>query len=98
MIENGGRRTRRSTLGRVAAALTDANPSLGDEKPLADALAELAGPALAPESPHAERIARRRQRRKRQEREANECVLAAFEELRRATSALPAHPRYDTNP
>jgi transcriptional regulator with XRE-family HTH domain len=49
-IEAGTRRTRRSTLDGIAAAL--------DEPELADELARLAGPALAPESPYAERIAR----------------------------------------
>jgi transcriptional regulator with XRE-family HTH domain len=48
-IESGTRRTRRSTLERIAIALGSPN--------LADELARLAGPALAPESPHAERIA-----------------------------------------
>jgi transcriptional regulator with XRE-family HTH domain len=56
-IEAGTRRTRRSTLHRIAEAL-------GDPK-LASVLADLAGPALAPESPYAERIARRRERRHR---------------------------------
>jgi transcriptional regulator with XRE-family HTH domain len=46
-IEAGTRRTRRSTLDRIAAALGD--PDLGDE------LAGLAGPALAPESLYGER-------------------------------------------
>jgi hypothetical protein len=56
-IEAGARRTRRSTLDRIAEALGDPQ--------LAGVLAELAGPALAPESPYAERIARRRVRRHR---------------------------------
>jgi transcriptional regulator with XRE-family HTH domain len=56
-IEAGHRRTRLSTLDRLAAAL-------GDES-LARELAALAGPALAPESAHAERITRRRERRSR---------------------------------
>jgi transcriptional regulator with XRE-family HTH domain len=56
-IETGSRRTRRSTLSRIATALGD--PSLEKE------LAALAGPALAPESAFAERVARRRKRRAR---------------------------------
>jgi transcriptional regulator with XRE-family HTH domain len=54
-IEAGSRRTRHSTLERITLALGD--PALADE------LARLAGAALAPESPYAERIARRRERR-----------------------------------
>src|SRR5689334_17154271 len=54
-IEAGTRRTRRSTLERIAAAFDQ--PELGEE------LARLAGPALAPESAYAGRIATRRQRR-----------------------------------
>jgi transcriptional regulator with XRE-family HTH domain len=64
-IEAGVRRTRRSTLERMAATLTVAEP---DPEHLADALAELAGPALAPESEYAERVARRRERRERRKR------------------------------
>ncbi len=56
-VEAGTRRTRRSTLDRIAGALN--RPEAAAE------LADLAGPALAPESPYAERIARRRERRKR---------------------------------
>ena len=58
-IEVGTRRTRKSTLRRIAAAL--------DHEPerLVDELVRLAGPSLAPESAYAERVARRRGRRAR---------------------------------
>jgi hypothetical protein len=59
-IERGLRRTRASTLDRIACALGE--PALGGE------LARLAGPALAPESEYAERITRRRVRRHTQAR------------------------------
>jgi transcriptional regulator with XRE-family HTH domain len=68
-IEAGARRTRRSTLGRIAAVVAPrADPSLGESEPLADSLAGLGGPALAPESAFADRIARRRERRARKRR------------------------------
>lgn len=68
-LETGRRRTRASTLRRLAEGLTPwADESAPDEAEI-DALTErlvmLAGPALAPESPHADRIARRRERRHR---------------------------------
>jgi transcriptional regulator with XRE-family HTH domain len=63
-LEAGNRRTRRSTLSRIAEALGD--PSLEDE------LVGLAGPALAPESEYAERVVRRRQRRLRRQALARE--------------------------
>jgi transcriptional regulator with XRE-family HTH domain len=68
-IEAGARRTRRSTLGRIVAAVARADPSLGEPEPLVDSLAGLGGPALAPESVFADRIARRRERRARKRRE-----------------------------
>jgi transcriptional regulator with XRE-family HTH domain len=74
-IEAGTRRTRRSTLERIAEALGDPQ--------LADVLADLAGPALSPESPYAERIARRRGRRHRR-REAK----ARWNESRAKTEEL----------
>jgi DNA-binding XRE family transcriptional regulator len=57
-IEGATRRTRRTTLGRIACVL-HAN---------AEELVDLAGPALAPESLYAERVARRRARRCRRKR------------------------------
>jgi transcriptional regulator with XRE-family HTH domain len=101
LIERGGRRTRRSTLDRLAVALTIGN-SNPDE--LANELASLAGPALATESDHADRVARRRDRRwrKRQrtpeykrEREGQDEIrdlLAKMErEARRRAADLPGY-------
>jgi transcriptional regulator with XRE-family HTH domain len=68
-IEAGARRTRRSTLGRIAAVVARTDPSLGEPEPLADSLAGLGGPALAPESAFADRLARRRERRARKRRD-----------------------------
>jgi transcriptional regulator with XRE-family HTH domain len=62
-LEEGVRRTRRSTLGRVAAVLAESAPVAASANDLADYLASLAGPALAPESDYAERVHRRRRRR-----------------------------------
>jgi transcriptional regulator with XRE-family HTH domain len=62
-IELGDRRTRHSTLRRIAAALVAAQPSLTDSNALAASLAEAAGPALAPESIYRDRVDRRRRRR-----------------------------------
>lgn len=59
-IETGVRRTRRSTLTRIAAALVFEAPTLGSVERLVDDLVEEAGPALAEESAYAERVARRR--------------------------------------
>lgn len=71
-IESGARRTRRSTLERITAAL---------ERPkVAAELAAFAGPALAPESEYAERIVRRRERRGRPNR--NRAAHAAHVEAR----------------
>lgn len=62
-LERGYRRTRPSTLERIARALCTANPDLGDPVSLAEELVGLAGPALAPESEYKDRIDRRRRRR-----------------------------------
>lgn len=63
-IEYGTRRTRRSTLERIAAALVEAlGLDDGEAVGLVEYLVELAGPALAPESDHADRIVRRRTKR-----------------------------------
>jgi transcriptional regulator with XRE-family HTH domain len=59
-LEDGGRRTRTSTLERLALAL---DPDKADL--LLRSLIHAAGQALAPESLHAERVARRRARRDR---------------------------------
>ena len=68
VLEMGARRTRWSTLRRVASALVEAKPVLGDDKELTERLAAAAGPALAPESQYADRVERRRARRKRKGR------------------------------
>src|SRR6266576_3057441 len=57
-IERGERRTRRSTLERIVAAL-------GEPAEVVDDLVAAAGDALAPESQHADRVDRRRARRGR---------------------------------
>jgi transcriptional regulator with XRE-family HTH domain len=64
-LEYGGCRTRRSTLARLAAALTPttSHPDAPDAPCLYSELVEVAGVALAPESAFADRVARRRQRR-----------------------------------
>lgn len=62
-IEAGTRRTRRSTLGRIAEAVADRIDDDADD--LADRLESAAGAALAPESAYAERVAERRERRHR---------------------------------
>jgi transcriptional regulator with XRE-family HTH domain len=61
-IEAAMRRTRRSTLRRMAAALASAHPTLDPGRVAADLIAA-GGSAIAPESRYAERIARRRTRR-----------------------------------
>jgi transcriptional regulator with XRE-family HTH domain len=62
-LELGTRRTRRSTLRRLAAVFVVHEPKLGPVDELADMLADAAGPSLAEESAYAERVARRRARR-----------------------------------
>lgn len=62
-IETGTRRTRRSTLTRIAAALAFEAPTLGAVERLVDDFVEEVGPALAEESAYAERVGRRRAKR-----------------------------------
>lgn len=62
-IEAGKRRTRESTIDRIAGALVGLAPWMGDPVAVADNLIDLAGPVLAPESPFQDRIERRRARR-----------------------------------
>lgn len=76
-IETGTRRTRRSTLTRIAAALVVEVPKLGPVERLVEDFVEEAGPALAEESAYAERVSRRRSRR----------VDAAYRQLERAEAA-----------
>jgi transcriptional regulator with XRE-family HTH domain len=68
--EVGVRRPRASTLVRIATALAGAAPWV-DAQEVTDTLVGLAGPALAEESPFADRVERRRDRRtERRERDA----------------------------
>jgi transcriptional regulator with XRE-family HTH domain len=64
-LEYGRCRTRRSTLARLAAALTStvSHPDSPDVQGLYLELVEVAGVALAAESAFADRVARRRERR-----------------------------------
>jgi transcriptional regulator with XRE-family HTH domain len=64
-LERGVRRTRRSTLARIAEAVDAEVPELGGTKVILTRLLELTGPALAPESEYAARMDRRRARRRR---------------------------------
>lgn len=59
-IETGARRTRRSTLHRIACVLVVDNPELGPVDVLLEDMVALAGPALAEESAYRERVGRRR--------------------------------------
>lgn len=60
-IEQGARRTRRSTLERLVDALVLAAPDLGQRDELVARLVRAAGPALAPESPYAGKSQARRE-------------------------------------
>jgi transcriptional regulator with XRE-family HTH domain len=60
-VEQGARRTRRSTLDRLVAVLLLACPDLGERDELVQRLVALAGPALAAESVYADKSAERRQ-------------------------------------
>jgi transcriptional regulator with XRE-family HTH domain len=62
-IELGTRRTRRSTLRRIARAIVGADPNVSTEDELTEQLADAAGAALAPESGYQARVDRRRKRR-----------------------------------
>ena len=64
-IETGIRRTRRSTLRRLAKAAARLNPSAGTQDEIFDRLIEAAGNALAPPSKYQFRVDRRRLRRYR---------------------------------
>ena len=61
-IEAAVRRTRLSTLRRIAEALVRAAPWMGDPERVTADLATLAGLGLAPESQYRERVERRRAR------------------------------------
>jgi hypothetical protein len=62
-IETGVRRTRRSTLQRLAKAASRLNPSAGTQDEIFERLIEAAGDALAPPSKYQYRVNRRRTRR-----------------------------------
>lgn len=62
-IETGVRRTRRSTLQRLAKAAARLNPAAGTQREIFDRLVEVAGSALAPPSKYQYRVDRRRLRR-----------------------------------
>jgi len=64
-IEAAVRRTRLSTLRRIAEALVAEAPWMGDPGRVTADLATLAGLGLAPESQYRERVERRRARRER---------------------------------
>ena len=71
-IEAAVRRTRLSTLQRIAEALCEAAPWMGDAERVTADLATLAGLGLAPESHYRERVERRRARRERRSEEQTE--------------------------
>jgi hypothetical protein len=64
-IEQGTRRTRRSTLEALLDVLLLACPELGERDELLQQLVVAAGPALAPESPHADKSRARREGKRR---------------------------------
>ena len=63
LLELGNRRTRRSTLRRIARAIAGTHPNVSTEDELTEQLVEAAGEALAPESGYRDRVDRRRKRR-----------------------------------
>lgn len=84
-IEAGERRTRRSTLTRLLVALISEDAGLGSFDCLLEGLVRRAGPALALESPHQDRIeARRVRRERRKEREWLRSMAVADEAERLA--------------
>jgi transcriptional regulator with XRE-family HTH domain len=93
-IELGIRRTRASTLRRLAESLVNAAPRLGTVDRVAEDLVMLAGDSLAPESPYRERIewrramrAERDQRRREQSRTMADRSRRNFEQKRRESWA-----------
>lgn len=64
-IEQGTRRTRRSTLEALVDAMLLAHPDLGYRGALVAQLVQAAGPALAPESPHIAKTQARREAKRR---------------------------------
>lgn len=94
-IEWGTRRTRRSTLTRIAWALhgSDADPSALEA--FVDELVGIAGPALAAESEYAERVGRRRERRFKKVEKAEDKVVNDSLPMARnlAVAAVDHHER-----
>jgi transcriptional regulator with XRE-family HTH domain len=84
LLEQGRRRTRRSTIERIADALVRSGLNL-PAGVVVQVLVDAAGPALAPESIYAKRTARRRARRKRKAERAVAALLAE-----RSENPLPA--------
>jgi transcriptional regulator with XRE-family HTH domain len=78
-IEAATRRTRASTLRRIAGALCDAAPMLGDPARVAADFATIVGLGLAPESEYAERVERRRARRQHRNSEVFEFYQPIWE-------------------
>jgi transcriptional regulator with XRE-family HTH domain len=89
MLEWGTRRTRRSTLERIAFALSVANPDalVVDPFDLVEDFVALAGPALASESQFKERVDRRRERRTRKVEKRDEETVSEALPMARALTA-----------
>ncbi len=82
-LEHGQRRTRGSTLQRLAVALTREPSVLGTAEAVLALLLEAAGPSLAAESQYSERIDGRRKRRlRRARREIGAGVVQHFVDAR----------------
>jgi hypothetical protein len=80
-IQGGTRRTRRSTLARIAETLVDPRDELGDRDTLLKRLRSVAGPGSAEESRSAEHLGDNRRRRALQ-RERPEGIRAFIEEYK----------------
>jgi transcriptional regulator with XRE-family HTH domain len=76
MLERGVRRTRRSTIDRLAGVLAEPLGRLAGEISEELAALALAGDALAPESDYPERVARRAERRQARRRRHREATAA----------------------
>lgn len=96
VLEHGSRRTRRSTLERIARALVKADSALGDPEELTERLAAAGGPAIASESAYRDRVERRRSRRKRKGRYGPRTVTPlpgeSFRNFQRRLAATGARP------
>lgn len=78
-IEQGARRTRRSTLERLVDVMLVAAPHLGERDELVARLVRAAGPALAPESPYADKSQARREGKARRLAERREMYAHLLE-------------------